>query len=87
MECAPRKLEEMLRGTAFPPDAVVYLDMGEAELRHRGTRRQFRQLCELLLKKGVKLTARVVPGGEHNEASWEKQLPFAIGTLLYDPEG
>ena len=87
LECAPRKLEEMLRGTTFPPDAVVYLDMGEAELRRRGTRRQFRQLCELLLKKGVKLTARVVPGGEHNEASWEKQLPFAIGTLLYDPEG
>jgi len=25
-----------------------------------------------------------VPEGEHNEASWEKQLPFAIPTLMYN---
>ena len=30
-----------------------------------------------------RLTARIVPGGEHNEASWEKQNPYFISTLLY----
>ena len=87
LECGPRKLEEMLRAASFPPDTVVYMDMGEAELSRRGVARLFRQICDLLLKNGVKLTARIVPFGEHNEASWEKQLPFAIPALLYDPEG
>ncbi len=87
LECAPKKLEDMLRGADFPPDAVVYMDMGEEELKRRGVAREYRRLCALLLKKGVKLTSRIVPGGEHNEASWEKQLPFAIPVLLYGTEG
>ena len=39
-----------------------------------------------LQERGVKLTSRIVPGGEHNEASWEKQNPFFISTLLYGLE-
>lgn len=83
LEFGPMKLEEMLRGAALPPDTVVYMDMGEEELKRRGVLRLFRRVCDLLLRKGVKLTSRIVPRGEHNEASWEKQLPFAIGALLY----
>ena len=86
LECGPAKLAEMLRGASFAPDAVVYMDMGEKELSRRGVARLFRQTCDLLLKKGVKLTSRIVPDGEHNEASWEKQLPFAIPVLLYGAE-
>ena len=32
----------------------------------------------------VLLNCRIVPGGEHNEASWERQIPFFMDTLLYD---
>ena len=38
----------------------------------------------LLLERGVRLTCRIVPGGEHCEASWEKQIPFFIETLMYE---
>ena len=31
-------------------------------------------------------TKRVVPGGTHSEASWEKQLPFVFHTLMYGLE-
>ena len=65
---------------------LPFLERG-ADGERRAVARQYRQVCELLMKKGVKLTSRIVPGGEHNEASWEKQLPFAIPALLYDPEG
>ena len=34
----------------------------------------------------MNLTARVVPGGTHCEASWEKQLPFVFHTLMYGLE-
>ena len=36
---------------------------------------------EALLKKDVLLTARIVPHGEHCEASWEKQIPIFMRTL------
>ena len=35
-------------------------------------------------KQAINLTARVVPGGDHSEASWEKQLPFVFHTLMYE---
>ena len=28
--------------------------------------------------------SRIVPNGEHCEASWEKQIPFFMNTLMYD---
>ena len=36
--------------------------------------------CGLLL---LLLESRIVPDGEHNEASWEKQIPFFMDTLFY----
>ena len=41
------------------------------------------QVTSQLLEKGVWLTSRIIPGGEHCEASWEEQIPYFINTLLY----
>ena len=30
------------------------------------------------------LTSRIVPWGDHCEASWERQIPFFMSTLLYE---
>ena len=38
------------------------------------------------LKIAAKVTSRIVPGGTHSEASWEKQLPFMFHTLMYEVE-
>ena len=35
----------------------------------------------LLLSKGVNLTFRIVPGGDHSESSWERQLPIFMECL------
>jgi len=35
----------------------------------------------MLLKKYTNLTFRIVPGGEHSEASWEKQIPVFMDCL------
>ena len=35
----------------------------------------------LLLTKRVNLALRVVPGGNHSEASWEKQIPIIMDWL------
>ena len=84
---APSRCDEMIRNARFAPDTVLYMDMGEKELKsYRAAAPRWRGFCRLLQDKGVLLTSRIVPEGEHNEASWEKQNPFFISTLLYGLE-
>lgn len=68
------------------PNTVVYMDYGSREMGfHKNMRAQFSQMTAALLERKIFLTSRVVPHGNHCEASWEKQLPFMMGTLLYNP--
>ena len=81
---APRKLEQMIRTAKLPADTVLYMDYGELELSsHPGILRQFAKLSSLLMEKGVLVTSRIIPGGTHCEASWERQLPLFMNTLMY----
>lgn len=76
------KLETLARTARLQPDTVVYMDMGDREFSYSADARpQFGRMTGLLLERKVLLTSRVIPGGTHCEASWEKQLPFAIGAL------
>lgn len=84
---SPKGIREMIRTLPLDKDTVLYMDYGEQELAaHKGMRQVFPAAAMALQKRGVLLTQRIVPGGEHCEACWEKQLHFAIGTLMYDRE-
>ena len=77
-------IERLIRTSFIKKDTVIYMDYGEEELNsHSGMRRTFRQTIDLLSDRHILLTSRIVPGGTHCEASWEKQLPFLIHTLMY----
>ncbi len=81
---APGKLKHLIRNTHFPLHTVIYLDYGEAELgNHNDMRLQFAEITSALIQKGILVESRIVPGGKHCEASWEKQIPFFMNTLLY----
>lgn len=81
---APAKLETMIRRCTLTPGTVIYMDYGSNELgHHRFMADQFRRTAFQLLERQVMLNCRIVPGGDHCEASWEKQIPFFMGTLLY----
>ena len=81
---APEKMDRMLAQAKFAPGTVVYMDYGSAEFsNHRAIQRQFRRVTARLLERNILLTSRVVPGGDHSEASWERQIPFFMNTLLY----
>lgn len=78
-------LEEMIRKARLNKQTVLYMDYGSEELiNHDGMLRQFSHMVSCLLKKGVYLESRIVPGGNHSEASWERQIPFFMQTLLYN---
>lgn len=81
---ATTQLDRMLCQSPITPDTVIYMDYGSRELPfHHNMKGQFAKVASRLLERGVLLDCRIVPGGNHNEASWEQQIPFFMNTLLY----
>jgi len=83
----PGRLHKLIRSAQLNPDTVLYMDYGSEELvNHNDMLRLFSRSASLLLERGVMLDCRIVPGGNHSEASWERQIPFFMNTLLYGME-
>ena len=81
---SPVEVHNMLSSAHFAPDSVLYMDYGSEEFgNHKNMRRAFGEIATLLMWKKLALHCRIVPGGTHCEASWEKQIPFFMETLLY----
>ena len=76
------ELLKLLRHAPMTDATVIYMDWGSAEVDRHMARGQ-RDVADALFDRGVALTARVVPGGDHSEASWERQASFFIETLMY----
>ena len=84
---APAALMNLTARTKLAPGTVLYMDYGSQEMgNHEGMRKGFGEMCNKIFARGIHLTARIVPGGTHSEASWEKQLPFVFHTLMYGVE-
>ena len=82
---SPEKLSGLVGRAKLEPGTVLYMDYGSQEMgNHEGMRKGFGEMCGKIFARGINLTARVVPGGTHSEASWEKQLPFVFHTLMYE---
>lgn len=81
---APEQLMQMIDTARLRRDTVLYMDYGSREMgNHSAMHRQYADICGHLLEKGVLLTSHIIPGGTHCEASWERQIPFFMNTLLY----
>ncbi len=80
---APMAVKEMLKKARFRHNTVLYMDYGEKELPYMYARECFSEASDLLINKNVLLTSRIVPGGKHNEESWEKAIPFFMEVLFY----
>ena len=63
-------------------DTTIYMDYGEKEMfNHVANQEALLSTSHLLLTKRVNLAMRIVPGGDHSEASWEKQIPIFMECL------
>ena len=79
---APGKVLEFVARAHIRRDTQVYMDYGELEMfNHAATQESMISTAHLLLTKRVNLTLRIVPGGNHSEASWEKQIPIFMDCL------
>lgn len=80
----PDRLSHLISNAALHPDTTLYMDYGSRELsNHSHMIRSFGTILSLLLERGIFVNSRIVPDGDHNEASWERQIPFFMETLLY----
>lgn len=76
-------IPDFIVNAKFRQDTRLFTDYGSKEFKnHSPQRRLFGETFALLCGKGVNVTARVVSGGVHSEASWEKEIPYFIPVLL-----
>lgn len=84
---APGKLSKLAREAELGEDTVIYTDYGSEEgMQRPKVARQLSKLADILESRDVMMTRRIVPGGTHCEACWERQLPFLIPALMYGLE-
>lgn len=82
---AADKIEDMILRTRIRKNTVLYMDYGQKEMsNHPQMMKSFGRTAAQLMERGVLLDCRIIPGGTHSEASWEKQIPFFMNTLLYE---
>lgn len=79
---APEKARRMIKAAEIDPDTQIYMDYGGDEMgNHPGNPEALSSAAMALLRKRVDLTLRIVPGGTHCEASWERQIPVFMKCL------
>ncbi|MBR5925913.1 MAG: alpha/beta hydrolase [Firmicutes bacterium] len=61
----------------------LYMDNGSKEMLSVKRKRAYAEVAAALIKKGVYLESRIIPGGTHSEESWQNQVPFFIEALFY----
>lgn len=78
------KMKKLVKNSEAGSDTTIYLDFGSDEINSEGgTLEGFAEFGACLMRKGIAVNQRIVPGGDHSEASWERQLPIVIDTLMY----
>lgn len=79
---SPGKVLEMIARAHIRRDTCIYMDYGSEEMfNHAANAEALISTSHLLLTKRVNLALRVVPGGDHSEASWERQIPIFMDCL------
>lgn len=78
----PEEIAKLLENAVLPEDMRIYMDYGSEELgNHPENPQVLQRTVEQLEKGGTQVLFRIVPGGQHCEASWEKQIPVFMEFL------
>jgi predicted alpha/beta superfamily hydrolase len=70
------KVLEIVENANIATDSVIYIGYGSVELPdHAPSSEALISVARLLLTRRVNVVLKIIPGGAHNESSWEKQIP------------
>ena len=82
---SPEGCKRLASNPRMRQDTIIYMDYGTKEMNnHPGMLQTFCSVSDHLMRRGIPAMTRIVPGGDHSEGSWEKQLPFFFNALLYN---
>ena len=81
------RMPQFISEASFSRSTTLYMDYGSKEFKNHAAQRDiFAEVAAELVKKGVCITARVVPGGTHSEESWQRQIPMFMNALGFEGE-
>ena len=76
------KVLDIVANSAIAPDSSIYIDYGSLELPdHSSNPDALFSVTRLLLTRRTRVALKIIPGGAHNESSWEKQIPHFMEYL------
>ena len=79
---APEKVKSILNGAGDLSGSVVYIDYGSEEMKnHCESKQALLSAVSALCLKEANVSFRIIPGGTHSEASWERQIPVFMECL------
>ena len=82
----PRRMNALIAQRPLAAPTRIYLDYGSAETQEKpGQWALMFRTAARLSKAGAHAAAAVIPGAEHNEASWEKRIPLFMEFLMKEP--
>ena len=78
----PERLLKMVEKADVGEDTCIYMDYGSKEMgNHPANKEVLKAMSQLLIEKNINLAFRIIPNGNHSEASWEKQIPIFMDCL------
>lgn len=76
------KALNMIAKANIRKDTCIYIDYGSEEMdNHYASSGSLLAATNLLMARQASVTLRIIPGGNHSEASWEKQIPIFMECL------
>ena len=73
---------ELIKRSEISGETCIYLDYGSEEMmNHNENPKVLHNAIDLIKTKGAEVSLRIIPGGTHCEASWEKQIPVFMDYL------
>ena len=70
------RILDIIADSPIGADSSVYIDYGSLELpNHSNSSEALFSVTRSLLTRRARVALNIVPGGAHNESSWEKQIP------------
>ena len=83
----PSEINCLIKRADLDPDTIIYMDFGSEEMNYfKEMKDECIKIISSLVHRNIYLSTRIIPGGTHSEASWERQIPFFMNTLLYEEE-
>ncbi len=82
---AENKLKKLVQQAELYGETNIYMDYGSDEIgNHTAMMEKICRIQTEVVKRGIFVDSRIIPHGQHCEASWERQIPIFMRSICYN---